>query len=229
MKINENVKIIGDRVILVPYKRHHVAKYHEWMMQTEIQELTASEPLTIDEEYEMQKKWQQDEDKLTFIILSKDLYVENMSVSSEEKEIQAMVGDVNGFVIEEEHNDSDSEGENQQEMSKQVEMEVMIVDKANRGCGYGSEAVFLMMNYIYKQTESINFNKFLVKIGEDNLKSIEMFERLGFVRFKYIKPFKQVCLKFELDLFNKDSSSMQHDNNRYRFFKDFKLNTMSYE
>ena len=31
MKLNERTVIYGTRVILVPYEREHVAKYHEWM------------------------------------------------------------------------------------------------------------------------------------------------------------------------------------------------------
>lgn len=37
-------------------------QYHEWMSSEEIRQQTASEPLTLEEEYEMQQSWQKDED-----------------------------------------------------------------------------------------------------------------------------------------------------------------------
>lgn len=73
MKQNANTKIEGEKVILVPYKREHVEQYHTWMQDPALQEATASEPLTIEEEYDMQQKWAQDEDKCTFILLDRSL------------------------------------------------------------------------------------------------------------------------------------------------------------
>lgn len=32
MRQNYNLKIIGDKVILVPYRKEHVEAYHEWMV-----------------------------------------------------------------------------------------------------------------------------------------------------------------------------------------------------
>lgn len=62
MKINQNVKIVGEKVILVPYEAKHVEKYHKWMESEELQKLTASERLSLQQEYEMQENWREDED-----------------------------------------------------------------------------------------------------------------------------------------------------------------------
>lgn len=37
-------------------------RYHQWMSNPELQILTASEPLTLEQEYEMQETWRHDED-----------------------------------------------------------------------------------------------------------------------------------------------------------------------
>jgi hypothetical protein len=74
MLINANTIVFGRTILLVPYGKHHVIRYHTWMKNKEIQELTASEPLSIDEEYRMQQTWLNDKDKCTFIILSKEIF-----------------------------------------------------------------------------------------------------------------------------------------------------------
>ena len=73
MKLNQSTilygKIInvikpGNKINLVPYKAHHVPIYHEWMKLPDLLEMTASEPLTLDQEYAMQQSWLNDPDSM---------------------------------------------------------------------------------------------------------------------------------------------------------------------
>jgi len=68
MRLNENTAVSSSRLLFVPYDAHHVPTYHEWMSDPAIQEATASEPLTLEEEYENQISWRTSGDKLTFIL-----------------------------------------------------------------------------------------------------------------------------------------------------------------
>eukprot|EP01135_Chromosphaera_perkinsii_P009558 Nk52_evm8s1810 gene=Nk52_evmTU8s1810 len=128
MKINQDTLIKSERLAFIPYCKKHVEKYHEWMKSPFLQEMTASEPLSLDEEYEMQRSWREDEDKCTFILLDLDVYTQTKD------EIGSMVGDVNLFF-----NDHDNRNH--------AELEVMIAEESARGKGYGQEAVSAMMSY----------------------------------------------------------------------------------
>ncbi|CAK9133345.1 unnamed protein product [Ilex paraguariensis] len=54
------VSLEGEKVILVPYMKEHVPKYHQWMQDPALLQATGSEPLTLEQEYEMQLSWTQD-------------------------------------------------------------------------------------------------------------------------------------------------------------------------
>lgn len=41
------------------------------MQSEELLAQTASEPLSLEEEYDMQRKWREDDDKCTFILLAR--------------------------------------------------------------------------------------------------------------------------------------------------------------
>ncbi|XP_043861145.1 N-acetyltransferase 9 isoform X2 [Dromiciops gliroides] len=96
MRVNQNTMLLGQKVILVPYTTEHVPRYHEWMKSEELQRLTASEPLTLEQEYAMQHSWREDSDKCTFIVLD----AEKWQAQPDSAEENCMVGDVNLFLTD---------------------------------------------------------------------------------------------------------------------------------
>ncbi|XP_033116861.1 N-acetyltransferase 9-like isoform X3 [Anneissia japonica] len=153
-------------------------RYHSWMMSEELQELTASEPLTLEEEYQMQRSWHVDEDKCTFIVLDK---VKRQQEGTTEED--CMCGDVNLFL-------------NDQDDRSTAEVEIMIAEKLCRGKGFGKEALLLMMQY---GVEKLDIKKYTAKIGSKNTPSQEMFKKLGFKQVSFSEVFQEVTLEFGLE------------------------------
>ena len=110
MRLNANTTLQGAKCVLVPYREEHVNTYHCWMQDPELQQLTASEPLTLDQEFEMQRAWRDDADKLTFIVLDRRVQPDTPGTGSHGG---AMAGDVNLFFIQDDE-DEDEEGEGQE-------------------------------------------------------------------------------------------------------------------
>ncbi|XP_010557697.1 PREDICTED: N-acetyltransferase 9-like protein isoform X2 [Tarenaya hassleriana] len=164
----------GERVILVPYMADHVPMYHQWMQDPALLQATGSEPLTLEQEYEMQVSWTQDPNKRTFIVLDKDFVKGEFSHG--DPGLEAMAGDVNIYM-----NDVDD--------SKLAEIEIMIADPKSRGKGIGKESVLIMMAYAVKKLE---IHTFRAKIGESNSASLSLFRKLGFEEASYSEIFKEV-------------------------------------
>ncbi|XP_029132626.1 N-acetyltransferase 9 isoform X2 [Labrus bergylta] len=148
------------------------------MKSPELQQLTASEPLTLEQEYDMARSWREDNDKCTFIILDKQLWAD----SSVEEE-KCMVGDVNLFLTD----PSDPTS---------AELEIMIAEPSYRGKGIGKEVTRMMMCY---GVTKLGLKKYQVKIGLDNEISIAMFKRLHFQEVSVCKVFKEVTLEMTVD------------------------------
>jgi len=176
MRANTDLVITGEAAVLVPYRREHVEKYHGWMKDPFLQEMTASEPLTLEEEYSMQQSWAEDEDKCTFIVLDRSM----QDVGSCGRHGGAMAGDTNLFF-----NDPDSK--------TTAEIEIMIAEASSRGKGLGREAARMMMAFAVSR---LGVTRFVAKVGEANAPSLALFTRsLGFTEVSRSSVFKEVTLE----------------------------------
>lgn len=179
MRINEDTLLEGKNVLLVPYNADHVPRYHQWMEDPALQQLTASEPLTLEQEFDMQSSWREDDDKCTFIILDKQRWADPTV-----QEEQCMVGDVNIFLTD----PSDP---------SLAELEVMIAEPSYRGKGLGKEVTWMMICY---GVTKLGIQKFEAKIGMDNKVSIAMFKKFHFHELSVSEVFKEVTLGMTVDI-----------------------------
>lgn len=140
--------------------------------------MTGSEPLTLEQEYKMQRSWQEDEDKCTFIILDRGVYERTMM-----DEVAAMIGDVNLFF-------------NDQDAPRNAEIEVMIAEPSKRQRGLGKEAVYLMMRY---GVEELHVTAFTAKIKLSNTVSLQLFEKLGFSWVSESEVFQEATYALQVD------------------------------
>ncbi|XP_047336674.1 N-acetyltransferase 9-like protein [Impatiens glandulifera] len=175
--MGKNAILEGKKIVLIPYMEAHVSKYHEWMQDPSLLQATGSDPLTLDEEYEMQLTWTQDPNKQTFIILDRELIDGDFTIG--DPHVEAMVGDVNVYL-----NDLDD--------SHKAEIEIMIAEPKRRGKGLGKEAVVMMMEFA---VENMGIHVFSTKIGDLNEASIHMFQKLGFEEVSHSHVFKEVTME----------------------------------
>ncbi|RDW93859.1 uncharacterized protein DSM5745_01181 [Aspergillus mulundensis] len=210
MLLNATTAISIPKVLLVPYSKWHVPRYHEWMKDEamkvsnpsgqEIQQATASEPLSLPEEYAMQQSWRNDADKLTFIVC---LPIDQERDLKDEDDAPArMIGDINLFLRVE-----DEEDEQGNPCPPQIigEIELMIAEKKDQGRGFGKAALLAFVRYVLgretevlgefvagdeeakrilgadvKKTGELKLAALSVKIGQVNERSLKLFEGLRF-------------------------------------------------
>ncbi|KAK2880023.1 hypothetical protein FQN49_000658 [Arthroderma sp. PD_2] len=165
MLINENISTLTPSVL----------------GEKEIQEATASEPLTLDEEYGMQQSWRQDADKLTFITCqpirsrvtepscnqaTSDSAPDSTCYQVRQNDDDApdrMIGDVNLFLKLEEKDDNEETSNHEPEEVIVGEVELMIAEKHLQRKGLGRASLICFLKYIVDHTEEI-LAEFLAKV-----------------------------------------------------------------
>ncbi|KAF8343184.1 acyl-CoA N-acyltransferase [Cantharellus anzutake] len=196
MRVNENTALVGKTVVLVPYRQEHVQTYHEWMKDPDLLNLTASMPLTLEQEYDMQRSWHLDEDKLTFIVLARSsLQIGSDALTAEDTLRMKMIGDVNMFFKDE----------------REVECEIMIAEREYRRKGCALEALRLLLRYVTSDMKGSEMSRqssphlpidpksLLARVGASNEPSIALFRKLGFSTSKYVEVFDEVEMRFAWD------------------------------
>uniref|UniRef100_A0A8C9EAS9 Alpha/beta-tubulin-N-acetyltransferase 9 n=1 Tax=Phocoena sinus TaxID=42100 RepID=A0A8C9EAS9_PHOSS len=179
MRLNQNILLLGKKVVLVPYTPEHVPRYHEWMKSEELRRLTASEPLTLEQEYVMQCSWQEDADKCTFIVLDAEKWQAQLGTSEE----SCMVGDVNLFLTD---------------LGDPTlgEIEVMIAGW-DRRVGEGFILQLIPLSLLGGVTK-LGLTKFEAKIGQGNEPSMQLFRKLHFEQVAVSSVFQEVTLRLTM-------------------------------
>ena len=175
------------------------------MQDADLQAATASEPLSMTEEYDMQRSWRTDNDKLTFIVCH-SRESENVSQTvrgSQDDRPERMIGDINLFLFEPEGDDEDEDDSAEQAPNSTKtsnalvgEIELMIARKDLHRQGYGRAALLSFTAYILETwaliaaeyssgagdqtTRPLQYLR--VKINQSNARSISLFQSIGFVQ-----------------------------------------------
>ncbi|KAI0550803.1 GNAT domain-containing protein [Xylaria curta] len=202
---HEHAAISTSKILLVPYDAHHVERYHEWMQNESLREATASDLLSLEEEYENQQSWRTAHDKLTFIVCQPTNQNEDVVIRAGDDDVPSrMVGDVNLFLTPLDDDDDDDDGdkdingikeEKDETRCVKGEIDIMIALPEHRRRGLGEAAVRAFLRYLTGNHDTIvkeyvgatgiktaRIKRLVAKIHSDNEGSIRLFGNLGFCR-----------------------------------------------
>jgi methionyl-tRNA synthetase len=179
-----------------------------------IQEATASEPMSLDEEYENQASWRQASDKLTFIVCQPaSLDADVVRARTADADVR-MVGDINFFLHPYEE-DEEETAEEDRSMWLTGEVDVMIAEYDCRGKGMGKASVCALLVYIQRHLDAIldefassqdtttaatppELKDLMVKIKEGNAESRALFGKLGFRQRGEVNYFGEVTMGLDM-------------------------------
>ena len=229
MRLNYETCIVGDNCVLVPYRPEHVPKYHKWMLDPYLLEMTGSEPLSLPEEVAMQQAWREDDEKCTFIVLAKDQCDfgdfdpdkdcgDGKTYDDPEfclRNLHAMVGDVNLFFSDEEEDEEEEDGgdkpaENtntnasttehpEMEENRPLHAELDIMISVESCRGKGLGKEASSLMMLYG-AKAKKIRRFFCKIKEENEASLSLFQkRLGFQQCAYAACFQEYELERKYD------------------------------
>ena len=147
----------------------------------------------------MQGSWRLDADKLTFILCLPIKVPTIRIIGGQHDAPHQMLGDVNLFLTK-----SD-------EGRVLGEIELMIAVKTSQGQGYGRASLLTFLRYIveheavilaeYKdvdmEADPLPIEYLRVKVGENNLRSIALFESVGFRKVGEVNIFSEIELRMD--------------------------------
>jgi methionyl-tRNA synthetase len=186
------------------------------MDMQKIQEATASEPMSLDEEYENQASWRQASDKLTFIVCKPSNLGAHVVQARTADADARMVGDINFFLHPYEGDEEEGSGEDQSRWLT-GEVDVMIAEYDCRGKGMGKASVCALLVYIQRHLDAIldefassqdsaaataatppELKDLMVKIKEGNFESRALFGKLGFEQRSEVNYFGEVTMGLDM-------------------------------
>ncbi|GAA5897574.1 hypothetical protein JCM8208_003309 [Rhodotorula glutinis] len=209
MRLNEAVTLANDKLVLRPYRRWHVPRYHEWMEDDEVREQTASERLTLEQEFDMQKSWRLDADKLTFIVHLRSDTAPSPSSDpaaflAAHNDTSRMIGDVNLFLHDASPPSSPSPSSSPsadpvpEPTPRRAELEIMLPPSSSLYRPRSGLALLTLQLFLSYASRALDLapSAFFARIGFDNQASLGLFAKLGFVEGKRVEVFREVEMRW---------------------------------